>query len=70
LAAGSDIVAHSLNYITTEFVDAGALSACLTGPIVDGNEVKDSGTAARVLLMYCPLRDYVVEAFKNSPSKK
>lgn len=51
LAAGTDTVAHVVNNIPS-------VGAILTGPIVDGKEVKDSGAAARVIISYMGLRQW------------
>jgi hypothetical protein len=68
LSAGSDTVAHGINYVAG-LVHAERVSACVTGPIVDGKEVKESGAAIRVLAVYVPLRDKflgMVRAYKKS----
>jgi len=59
LAAGSDTVAHAVKHIPS-------IGAILTGPIVDGKEVKDAGAAARIVMAYIPLRQMGLDALKKA----
>ena len=58
LAAGTDTVAHAVKHIPS-------VGAILTGPIVDGKEVKETGAAARIVMAYVPLRQMGLEALKT-----
>jgi hypothetical protein len=62
LLAGTDMVANGVKYIP-------CLGGILTGPIdKHGEETKDAGAAARVLLTYVPLRDTLLGYFGSKSS--
>lgn len=63
LFAGSDTVANILSHIP-------CVSGILTGPINEnGEEVKETGAAARVLLTYVPLRKFALDFFGYNSKK-
>jgi len=65
LPVGCNQVAQALDALPT-----GGIGDLLHGPMVDGKEKPDAGTAARIMLAYIPLRDVLLDVCGSNKSSK